>query len=81
MTRTLPWRLMILHLSHIFLTEGRTFIVLPFGSAQTDIPTIYSPSRRRKLTKGWFKHTKAIAGEQPAIDTCAYETVAIYSDR
>lgn len=24
---------MILHLSHIFLTEGRTFIMLPFGYA------------------------------------------------
>jgi len=23
---------MILHLSHILLTEGRTFIVLPFGA-------------------------------------------------
>ena len=32
MTSTLPWRRMILHLSHIFLTEGRTFIInLPFG--------------------------------------------------
>ena len=36
MTRTLPWRRMILHLSHIFLTEGRTFIIqFPFGYAFT----------------------------------------------
>ncbi len=26
MTSTLPWRRIILHLSHIFLTEGLTFI-------------------------------------------------------
>lgn len=31
MTRILPWRRMILHLSHIFLTEGRTFMSFPFG--------------------------------------------------
>ena len=30
MTSTLPWRRMILHLSHIFLTEGRTFIIASF---------------------------------------------------
>ncbi len=30
MTSTLPWRRMILHLSHIFLTEGRTFIIISF---------------------------------------------------
>ena len=30
MTSTLPWRRMILHLSHIFLTEGRTFIISSF---------------------------------------------------
>src|SRR3954468_19276670 len=29
MTRTAPWRLMILHFSHIGLTDGRTFMV-PF---------------------------------------------------
>ena len=30
MTRILPWRRMILHLSHIFFTEGRTFIIASF---------------------------------------------------
>ena len=30
MTRTAPWRRMILHFSHIGLTDGRTFMV-PFG--------------------------------------------------
>jgi len=29
MTRTTPWRRTTLHLSHIFFTEGRTFIVTP----------------------------------------------------
>ncbi len=31
MTRTRPWRRTTLHLSHILLTEGRTFIGNPFG--------------------------------------------------
>ncbi len=31
MTRTRPWRRTTLHLSHILLTEGRTFIDNPFG--------------------------------------------------
>src|SRR5664279_5893060 len=30
-TRTAPWRRMILHFSHIGLTDGRTFMI-PFGS-------------------------------------------------
>jgi hypothetical protein len=30
MTRTAPWRRMILHFSHIGLTDGRTFMI-PFG--------------------------------------------------
>jgi len=30
MTSTRPWRRMILHFSHIGLTDGRTFMV-PFG--------------------------------------------------
>lgn len=37
MTRILPWRRMILHLSHIFLTEGRTFISLSFRYADRSI--------------------------------------------
>jgi len=28
-TRTTPWRLMILHLSHIFFTDGLTFTMKP----------------------------------------------------
>src|SRR5688572_7857068 len=31
MTSTAPWRRMILHFSHIGLTDGRTFMI-PFGS-------------------------------------------------
>jgi hypothetical protein len=30
MTSTAPWRRMILHFSHIGLTDGRTFMI-PFG--------------------------------------------------
>src|SRR3954467_12985227 len=32
-TRTAPWRRMILHFSHIGLTEGRTLMV-PFGKGE-----------------------------------------------
>jgi len=33
MTSTLPWRRIILHLSHIFFTEGLTFIPALFLSS------------------------------------------------
>src|SRR5256714_14700565 len=33
MTRTTPWRRIILQLRQIFLTEASTFIALPFASA------------------------------------------------
>jgi hypothetical protein len=34
MTSTRPWRRMILHFSHIGLTDGRTFMI-PFGWFQS----------------------------------------------
>jgi hypothetical protein len=35
MTSTAPWRRMILHFSHIGLTDGRTFMI-PFESKTSD---------------------------------------------
>jgi hypothetical protein len=34
-TSTTPWRRMILHFSHIGLTDGRTFMI-PFSSSGSD---------------------------------------------
>jgi len=42
MTSTRPWRRMILHFSHIGLTDGRTFMI-PFGWFQS--PRLWQPER------------------------------------
>src|SRR4029077_19397191 len=42
MTSTRPWRRMILHFSHIVLTDGRTFMI-PFGWFQS--PRLWQPER------------------------------------
>jgi hypothetical protein len=44
MTRTTPLRRMILHFSHIGLTDGRTFMI-PFGCAPA--PRLWLPRGRR----------------------------------
>lgn len=60
MTNTLPWRRMILHLSHIFLTEGRTFIVLTFPVVRTYLYLLAQPLAlfprlfRARVRPGWL---------------------------
>src|ERR1051325_6174934 len=45
MTSTRPWRRMILHFSHIGLTDGRTFMI-PFGWFQS--PRLWQPGRLQR---------------------------------
>jgi hypothetical protein len=45
MTRTTPLRRMILHFSHIGLTDGRTFMI-PFGDC-APAPRLWLPQGRR----------------------------------
>src|SRR3954453_19577605 len=45
MTRTRPWRRMILHFSHIGLTDGRTFMI-PFGSVTSEVALEAAAGRR-----------------------------------
>jgi len=55
MTKTAPWRRMILHFSHIGLTDGRTFMV-PFNKRRC--------GRSRKV---WARaHEQAARGERSA---------------
>jgi hypothetical protein len=50
MTKTLPWRRMTLHLSHIFFTEGRTFIFASFRRSYRSLaygqpqPIVFTPT-------------------------------------
>jgi len=42
MTITRPWRLMILHFSHIGLTEGRTFMIYTSFSVSRSMRVVRS---------------------------------------
>jgi hypothetical protein len=45
-TSTTPWRRMILHFSHIGLTDGRTFM-FPFSGLSSGGPALAAASGRR----------------------------------
>src|SRR6266545_3183164 len=52
MTRTRPWRRMILHRSHIFFTDGRTFIVRTSPS----LVAIHDPAARQVIWRQLNQH-------------------------
>src|SRR3712207_727885 len=61
-TSTAPWRRMILHFSHIGLTDGRTFME-PFGGVSNRERTRAGAcsARPRKIAQG-LGHSGALAG-------------------
>src|SRR6266545_117776 len=52
MTRTRPWRRMILHRSHIFFTDGRTFIVRTSPS----FVAVHDPAARQIVWRQFNQH-------------------------
>ncbi len=67
MTRTTPWRWITLHLSHIFFTEARTFILLRRRSfpppAALSFQQSHNPPSRRVVRAQLHRHP--VAGPNP----------------
>jgi hypothetical protein len=65
MTSTAPWRRMILHFSHIGLTDGRTFMI-PFGSSNQR-SRLWLPHEAAATGRGKRAHTHAQAHRSDTI--------------
>src|SRR6266498_157364 len=52
MTRTRPWRRMILHRSHIFFTDGRTFI----ARTSPSLVAVHDPAARQVVRRQLHQH-------------------------
>src|SRR6266545_2308545 len=61
MTRTRPWRRMILHRSHIFLTDGRTFI----ARTSPSLVAVHDPAARQVVRRQL--HQDPVPREDPDV--------------
>jgi hypothetical protein len=61
MTSTRPWRRMILHFSHIGLTDGRTFMI-PFGWFRST--RLWLPGRLPLPRRGLHAQTEPSGSER-----------------
>src|SRR5215210_230802 len=70
-TRTRPWRRMILHFSHIGLTDGRTFMI-PFG-VDPDGVALAAGTATATMPPESTSHTDVAASER---DQAEYQTLS-----